>query len=47
MRKENIIEEMARLVGGSLLIGDKSCLVRDVGTIEDAKDGEITFVADT
>lgn len=45
MRKEINIEELAKLVGGKIN-GDKSCLVRDVATIEDAKEGEITFLAE-
>jgi UDP-3-O-[3-hydroxymyristoyl] glucosamine N-acyltransferase len=42
--KGKSIEELAKLVGGKVL-GDKSCLVSDVGSIEEAKENEITFVA--
>ncbi len=38
------IEALAELVGGRVL-GDKACLVSDVGSIEEAKENEITFVA--
>lgn len=44
MSKEKNIEELAKLVGGRVL-GDKTCSVSDVGTIEDAAESEITFVA--
>ncbi len=43
MGKKFSIEELAKLLGGGLL-GDKSPLISDVGTLEGAKEDEITFV---
>lgn len=43
MGKEISIGALSELVGGRVL-GDKACLVNDVGSIEEAKENEITFV---
>lgn len=44
MAQEITLEELAARAGGRA-VGDKSCLISDVGTLASAKEGEITFVA--
>lgn len=43
MKSEKTIEDLARLLGG-VLYGDKKSLISDVASIDDAKEGEITFI---
>jgi UDP-3-O-[3-hydroxymyristoyl] glucosamine N-acyltransferase len=44
MAKEISLEVLSTLLGGQVS-GDKSCLIGDVGSFNEAKEGEITFVA--
>lgn len=44
MNKEKTIGELAELIGGTAR-GDKTSLITDVGTLEEASESEITFIA--